>query len=715
MTGRDEAAVGAVIAAATERLRDGGPGRLFVSGPAGSGKSAVLAALAAEFPAAVLVDAAGRSSDSVVQELIERTGRAQRRPEADLIDLVLALRKEREPRILLVANVDLAGSLTSGGEPAVLQAVLASLRIPATEGPLRLVVEQVEGPELPDTSSSKYEESVLNLPSGPGADRVRALTEEAPAEALGALRALAWSQLRRVPVHGWAALCRAAEVPFDVHRLAEWAAQLPWLVQEEDGSVRFADLALAADLRRGAPDVSGLHSRMTDALLAGEPADDWAVRSLPGHAVAAGRFDDLLADASALARVPQDALLEGFRAGYRQGIPNGTPAAALHFVSGYGLAGAPHGEWVAWLAHDAFTRGEFARAEELASACPEPLPFRTVWSQWRPAGDFTPPVPPGHLSDLEYVAAAEFRGELVVLTVDEDDVRVVRDAGTGEPLPTAAVEADLVELPDEAADLSVRPRWRYTTVRDAEARTVGVFHHPDAGHAGAVGDLLVLADRQGAYAVRLDTDRLRQGPDHRLVQLISGHQLLPRPFDPAAVADLRGLLERTFGPERVHRLAEDEVPTGITHEPTRRLLTAVGVPSVEGLIGLWLEPAAGLEPRTWESTSDAEQPAGSGPFHLVGEWMGAPLVLDGADGRVLRMIPPNSPKYTHPREPLAGSSLESFVTMVALQQRYLQVHRTGGPDRYDVLAELQLQLTGVDQAAAALDCWQYVLEPDNWG
>ncbi|MFD0573398.1 SUKH-4 family immunity protein [Kitasatospora gansuensis] len=123
----------------------------------------------------------------------------------------------------------------------------------------------------------------------------------------------------------------------------------------------------------------------------------------------------------------------------------------------------------------------------------------------------------------------------------------------------------------------------------------------------------------------------------------------------------------------------------------------------------------GLAPRAWESTSDAEQPSGSGPFHLLGEWMGAPLVLDGADGRVLRMLPPNSSEWAHPREPLAGSSLESFVTMVALQKQYLQVHGTGGPDRDDVLAELQLHLDGVDRAAAASDCWQYVLETDNWG
>ncbi|WP_030464567.1 SUKH-4 family immunity protein [Kitasatospora sp. NRRL B-11411] len=396
----------------------------------------------------------------------------------------------------------------------------------------------------------------------------------------------------------------------------------------------FVRPALAEQLRYEDETAAAFHRRMTDLLLADGPAEPWALRSLPGHAAAAGRFDELLADASLLARIPQDALVEAFRACYPDGIERGTRAAALYFLVGYGLAGAPHGEWVAWLAHDAFTRGEVERAEALAEASPEPLPFRTVWSRWRAAGDFTPPTDPSHRSAVEIVEPALFEGELAVVTEGGGPLRIVRDAATGEllapPFTRGSEAPGLVVLPADSAALNVRANDNVTAVLApgtdrGTAPALKVFHHPDADRAGAVGDLLVLAGCQGAYAVRLDVDLLREGPERRLRPLARWHRrLLPKPFDPAEVADLRSLLERAFGPEQIHRLTADQLPAGITHEPTRRLLTEVGVPEVADLISLRLAPQEGLPVRAWESTADAEQPPGSGPFHLIGDWMGAP-------------------------------------------------------------------------------------------
>ncbi|QKW23356.1 SUKH-4 family immunity protein [Kitasatospora sp. NA04385] len=712
---------------ATDWLRETGPGLLYVCGAAGSGKTSVLAALAERFPEALLVDTAGRSGDAVARGLIEGAGVRSRGAQLDFGGLVRALRKERKPRVVLLANPQLAGSLASGGERELLRWMVRWLSIGASEGRLRLVVEQDRVPVFADPEPTRYRRTVLTLPGGGAAAELRAFEAAVPAGARAALVALACAEHHRVPVEGWAALCRAAGVT-DVAdgQLASWAEELPWLVADGTG-VGFASPALAGALREAAGDLTALHGRMTDALLgaAGTAAlPEWAARALPGHAAAAGRFDALLADARALARIPQDALLEGVRGGYPDGVAPGTDAAALHHLGGYGLAGVPHGHWVAHLALDAFTRGRPERARLLAESCPEPLLFHPVWADWRPPGDYDRLPATRHESDLENLTAVEVDGRPAVLLEDERGVRFVRDAGTGEVLagplpgdaePDTGPDAGLRTAPGAA--LVLRQKWHRSEVHDADGKPLGVFHHPEAGYAVAVGGLVVLADSRGAYAVELDAGLLRAGPEQRLVPVIGGPgRVLPRPFDPAAVADLAGLLARAFGPGQVHRLRADELPAGVVHGPTRRLLTEVGVPSVPDLVGLCLEPTGpdAFAPHPWESVPENEQPAGSGPFLSLGRWMGARLLLDGATGRVLRMLPAGSPDHAHPRAPLAGSSLGSFLTMVALQQHYLAVYRTGGPDRHGVLGELELRLAGVDPGAAGADCWQYVSEPFNW-
>ncbi|WP_431678097.1 SUKH-4 family immunity protein [Kitasatospora sp. KL5] len=695
------------------RLRDDKPGRVYVCGAAGSGKSGVLAALAEEFPDALHLDAAGRSGEQVVRDLLDRTGLQRGPVPGDLGELVRLLGKEKRPRTILLANTHLAGTLVSGGEPRLLQEIVRSLALATAKSKLRLVVEQDEVPELPDARSPRYRAETVVLQGGGTADALRGLESAVPTDVLAALRALAGAQLRRIPVDGWAVLCRAAGVPAAADELRTWAAELPCLVREEDDTVGFADGALAAALRGAGTD--RIDTALTDELLGGATLADWAARSLPGHAAAAGRFDDLLADARALARVPREPLTEAFRACYPDGFVRDSRAAALHYLLELVRPGTPHGEWVARLAQDAFARGESERAEELAGACPEPLPFRTVWSHWRPAGDFTAPAV-RHRSGLKAVTAASYGGQAVV-TTDDAGFRLVRDAAAGELLagPLAPGTEAPALVPEETGGL--RPEWKWSELLDAEGRPAGVLHHPDAERAGAVGDLVVLADRRGAYAVRVDTELLPEGPRGCPSPAVGPPgRVLPRPYDPAAVADLRGLLERTYGPGNVHRLQPDEVPDAVTHAPTRELLTGTGVPFVEGQIGLWLDrvTSRSLAVRPWESVPDNEQPKDSGPFLALGEWMGAPLLLDGATGRVLRMIAADSPDHAHPAEPLAGTTLESFLTMAALQARYADAYRTGGPDRYEVLDELRVWLDGADPDAAGSESWEYVMEPDNW-
>ncbi|MDH6127896.1 SUKH-4 family immunity protein [Kitasatospora sp. GP82] len=722
---RDEAALAAAVEEARAWLS--GPeraGRLYVAGASGAaeaGKTALLEVLRARFPEALYVDAGGLSADGLVRGLIDQLDPAQRDGVDSLDDLGRLFRGEKEPRTVLVANTQWAGALSTSGEPARVAQVLTTLGYARERAPFRLVTEVASAPQ-----SRPADCRVIELPGASRETVAEAVRQAVPPRAVAALRALAHAQLREVPVEAWAALCRAAEVEAAEDELLAWADELPWLSVGADSLIGLRSAAVAQALRELPGAAAELvHERMAAALLAGTPAD-WASRSLPGHAAAAGRFDDLLADPRALARVPQDALLEGFGACYRDGIAPGTDAAALHYLTGYGLAGAPHGEWVAWLSHDAFTRGLFERAAQLAAASPEPLPFTTAWSHWRAAGDFTLPGAALAAGPVG-VAAVSWAGGPAVFVEDEDGNALVRDAGTGELL-AGPLEAD--EEPDElellpedspaAPRLRIEPGLRSAEVFDAaDGRRLGVFHHPGAEQFGAVGDLLVVAGSQGTCALRIEPALLRRVPDSRPAPLALPYgEVLPRPYEAAEGADTRALLERSFRPETVHRLRPEDVPEGVRHEPTRRVLTEVGVPALEGLIGLWLDPLTpqGFVPQAWDSVDDAQQPDGSGPFYPLGEWMGCPLLLDGADGRVLRMLPADASEWDHPREPLVGTGLRSFLSMVALESRYLDVYRVHhGPDQYEVLAELRLWLDGVDPQAAASDCWEYVLEPANWG
>ncbi|MFJ1755165.1 SUKH-4 family immunity protein [Kitasatospora sp. NPDC088134] len=656
----DGDAVRAAVEAGAARLREAGRGVLYVCGPAGSGRSAVLAGIAAADPEAVLVDAAGRSLASVVGELTERTGlfggcpdrRAGQPPRAGRF------------RTVLVANPHSAGPFVDGRDPARLRALLDGAAAASRQRRLRLVVEREPLPAPPAPPRSGAWVDVLELTDHQGGFQVSELEWELPAGAVAALRALAHARLRRLPAEGWDALCRAAGVdPAD----RKAAADSRWVLRHPDGFALHGR-APAEELRQGpGPSAATIHARTTDLLLAAPgPVTGWAARSLPGHALAAGRFDQLLDDARALAHVPQDALIDALRTAYAdRAAAHGTHAAALAYLAGLALDDAPHGEWVARLAHDAHLRGQFARAEALAAACPEPLPFRTLWAHWRPNGDSEPLADPWHTAEIHTVAAVEYRGAPAVLTEDEDDVRFVRCAATGALLagPLDADPADLRRTP--GPDPAVRPRGRSTELPDRSGAP-RTFHHPDAETSGAVGELLVLADERGACAVRVDPDLLDPRPRPSGSRVGRHLRLAPRRHDPADLPPLPALLARVFGPDRLHRF--DPAPDTVTDPVARDLLTTVGLPSFESGAGYWLTPEDGLPAQPWAPRPGAELPPGAGPFHLIGGWLGAYLMLDGGDGRVLRMIPAHWPADSVPHEPLIGTTLPRFLTAVALQE-----------------------------------------------
>ncbi|MGC9542588.1 SUKH-4 family immunity protein [Streptomyces sp. UG1] len=86
----------------------------------------------------------------------------------------------------------------------------------------------------------------------------------------------------------------------------------------------------------------------------------------------------------------------------------------------------------------------------------------------------------------------------------------------------------------------------------------------------------------------------------------------------------------------VLRTRPEDLPTGLTDETARRVLTDIGLPVMDEK-GIRLE--SDYEKFLWELpwTKDIEQPAANGPFFQIGLWMGAEIVIDGPSGQVLRM------------------------------------------------------------------------------
>ncbi|MGF1428400.1 SUKH-4 family immunity protein [Kitasatospora sp. LaBMicrA B282] len=103
-------------------------------------------------------------------------------------------------------------------------------------------------------------------------------------------------------------------------------------------------------------------------------------------------------------------------------------------------------------------------------------------------------------------------------------------------------------------------------------------------------------------------------------------------FEADLVSDLADLIEGD-GPGEVLRYRPELLPAGLTHEPTRRLLTECGLPADAGLFAARPEPL----PTLLEEFGDdavADRPYQAG-FLAIGDWPhDLEVALDGATGRL---------------------------------------------------------------------------------
>ncbi|MER5510357.1 SUKH-4 family immunity protein [Streptomyces sp. NPDC002766] len=357
----------------------------------------------------------------------------------------------------------------------------------------------------------------------------------------------------------------------------------------------------------------------------------------------------------------------------------------------------------------ALSQGDTERARALTESAGT-LPWRTVWTNWRAPGRLHrigPDIPA-----VKRISASAH----TVTTTFADRTSLEWDAFSGQGVESDNSRADIVPSPPlwHAED----PSWNLLRLRLSEDPAfVRAVQAPSLWAAACVGRLVVMAGDRGLYALEPDAHRSGSAGLPALPSVGPRCKIRPIPFDKTACEPTRARVIDVFTAETAPTLSDEQLPSGLTHELTRRFLKKVGFPAVSGFYGLDTHHLldTGLVKHAWEGTKAFRTPVGDGPFYTLGSWIGGILLLDGPTGRVLRQSRPGAVDDTQPGDPLAGSSLASFVAMVCLQWEYMRAYTTsGGLDGADLLAELTSWLSALDPAAASTRNWGHVLDSDNF-
>ncbi|MGW0149886.1 SUKH-4 family immunity protein [Streptomyces sp. NPDC003333] len=708
--------------------------RVFsVLGPALSGRSAYLRAVQDRWPSAVLIDCRGMSADAVATRMREECSAAP----------------AGHPCVLLLANVQYAGEVVTSAEPARVAEVLAP-GFRRFQGREVWVMAEYDPGVVAAPRFAEYEVT-LSAPALIAGDG-----EEVPT-AVGWLGALAAAELRQVPMSVWQLLCSAIGVPTEARPLLTFAEERPdvLVVDEDRSSVAFRSEAFHHAWRHRQPMDTEAQARVVGALMSAAvdgdgpglwseqgPVRQYAARALPLHAALAGTLPHLLDDGRLLAQFSPAALREALAVAHPDGVPYGSVAAMLHYLEVQGVTPPSQGEWVAWLHHAALSSGRTELADGLLAAG-VPLPWRTTWTRWRPAGIFgRTEGDAGRVDELGVVV-----GESGLTVVTARDVTTGKIAypkyrylrqewspTTGEPVSTPVeVHASLSDDPlpwssprgsgrHEAPDITFAEHtdtgWKLDipTVPAPptcpQAVTKGLYIDDD-GH-------WVLAGTAGLFAVSVQVTADTAHDTYPKRPLIAAHtRPAPWPLPPSATAALRGegmrdWLEQTFGAGTCHQLADEQLPQGLTDPAARDFLTRTGLPEIGDFLHLNITPRGDSPlvevswpgqdrnvPRQRRARSGAPS---SGPFYELGTWMSSRLLLDGSTGRLYRDTTGGSP------DPVAGTSLAQFFTMVRLYDEFRRTHFPYVTDHKDARDNLARWCEQIDHAASRAETWTLILE-----
>ncbi|WP_432140769.1 hypothetical protein [Streptomyces sp. bgisy084] len=716
-------------------LAPGGWLSLVGAGAADGGR--VLREVGAQVASSVLVDAAERTAEEVLAEVLAALGLESRRYGG--LRWISEVRALPERRLVLLTQVHRMGRTRRSCEAERL--LTGTLKALCARTGLQ-VIAQVDAPGL--------------LRSGDAGLRLEpAGADPAPAPPAwpDEVRALALAEPRTVPPRAWAALVAGLRADDD-RPVTEEALQATedalqavlaehdrWLVRRDDG-VGFVDEAVAGSLRREtAPEtVTRVNRHMTAWLrtLAPELAhpDGWAASGALGTYAAAGlamhaaqadheqkwttrTLDELVARGDLVAHLPQTALLDAARCAHYGGIGSNSAAADAAYLWDYGVVPATQPAWAAWLHLMATARGDDDFVAGLLASGIR-LPWKAVWTRWRPPGGFHASfLAPGVVGET---AEVRWHGRPAVAALGTPEVDVsIWDAQTGEPLAGPWPEDSVV--PEDAHTALTRPdasgagdaAGAITTLAELEDAVPATdMGHPSLLFAPVltVGDLAILGGPGGLFALApaKGWEETAGTPGRAPLSgpYAAAGPTTPRHAAPPAAADLRAVVsEAAF-----HPVKEDQLPPGLEEDGARQVLAGLGIPAFDES-GLRLNPGddAFLTEFPWPDDAP-EDPDSEGPFFHLGRWMGGDVVLDGTAGEVYR-VPGDEDDPVDGM--LVASSLENFLAMTAQWLIGLRISATvdNSDEQYALRQHVSGELWMIDDTGSQSDAWMYIFENDS--
>ncbi|KUJ64978.1 hypothetical protein ACZ90_52465 [Streptomyces albus subsp. albus] len=294
----------------------------------------------------------------------------------------------------------------------------------------------------------------------------------------------------------------------------------------------------------------------------------------------------------------------------------------------FGGAEVSRPEFASWLHFAAVVLGHHGYAERIAAAEPG-MPWRAVWTWWRPVGQC---VAHPNLGSSGSARRHLHQGrELVHVHSSWEDGWL--DLETGAPLPApeagsaVPVERDHGSQPE--LDLFHRQLSAPESWGSAETGT---------GPDGAIRHLVT--DVHGVALLTSDPAVLREWPRGRLDggSALAGSPgdtpLAPEPDGPLTAARL----DAAFAPVAVRRIPEERLPAALEHPAARAHLRDIGLPSWWGCAWTTFEPreAEEMTAPSEEDLDGAELPDGltAGDLLALGSCEHGELYLHRRDGTV---------------------------------------------------------------------------------
>ncbi|MCK7625345.1 SUKH-4 family immunity protein [Streptomyces sp. RS10V-4] len=712
---------------------------LAVDGDHGAAE-AVVREVHRRVPGSVLLDAAGKSAEGLLRELLDELG-------------VLAgchyafewggrVRKLGRDHLVLIDHARSAGPTRRSAQPELVVRHLADR--------LRLISGLGTVLAVPGDHKQRRGSITLRL-----ADPAGGAAPPDPAALPAPVRALAFSEPRRVPLAVWRELITAARAagltapdtatgePTDGttdDELAALARRFPDHLHCADGHVAFRDEGTADAIRRAygpeLPAAVGRHLvtwlreqapalRHPDGWAASGPVGRYAADGIAMHAAQAGTdvLDALLTDGTVVAQLPPDALVDAAHCAHDGSLPGNNPAADAVHLGMYGVHRPDQPTWAAWLHLMATARADTALAEGIERSGIR-LAWTTLWTHWRPPGGCHPAyLHPGPV-DTPY--PVRWQGRPAVLSSGDHLHGWDLASGT---LLAGPWPADDDFPADARADLA----WATGEHPTPGPASLRELHHA-ADTAETVDGVL-----ESLLNVRLDTGTpLSPGRPAPLVLSGPGGILALQPHpdapvtafsDPDSREPLLGTLTATvattpagapapsprdladlYGTDAYVTMPSEDLPEDLTDPTARRILTEDGLPEFDDQ-GLALQPSHPdfLQEIEWPE-DHPEQPGDDGPFHRLGQWMGGYVVLDGPTGHVLR-CPVEDDDPTAEDGVLVATGLENFLTMAAafVTGRRLLAD-LDNRDEADVLRQhIEDTLWSIDWKGSGAGAWQYAL------